>query len=74
MSVVYKKNRISANPDSDASNRKRMIRNMQAPRLLEILLYKVISVVHCIAISFYYYGIEFVKLKSKRPKAKQATD
>ena len=33
-----------------------------------------ISEVHCNAISFDYYGIEIVKLKSKRPSAKQATD
>ena len=33
-----------------------------------------IYVVHCNAISFDYYGIEIVKLKSKRPSAKQATD
>ena len=35
-----------------------------------------ISEVHCnaISISFDYYGIEIVKLKSKRPSAKQATD
>ena len=41
---------------------------------LKILLCKVISVAHCNAISVDYYGIEFVKLKSKRPSAKQATD
>ena len=33
-----------------------------------------ISEVHCNAISFDYYGIEIVKLKSKRPSAKQAND
>ena len=33
-----------------------------------------ISVVHCNAISFDYYGIEFFKLKRKLPSAKQATD
>ena len=41
---------------------------------LKILLCKVISVVHCNDISVDYYGIEFVKLKSKRASAKQATD
>ena len=40
---------------------------------LKKLLCKVISVVHCNAISLDYYGIEYVKLKSKQPSAQQAT-